>query len=290
MNENEILACIDAAIAGDKDALEQVLLEVKDLIYTLSLRMLGMCADAEDATSDILIKVMTQLSTFRKEAKFTTWVYRIAVNYLIDYKKGMFAQHPLDFEFYANDIQAGYTSSEDELLLGVSKAQLSEELKLSCTNVMLQCLKPEERCIFILGTMFHVDSKLAGEILDISPENYRQKLSRARKRMKEFLKENCGLSGCGGCDCERRVGYAIKQHRLHPQHLEYTRLVQLPQDDIHRIKEAMDDFDDQMDIFAQMPKYQYPNEIKAFITHLVDSSNMREIKQFEGGHTDGGYE
>lgn len=290
MEENQILVYIDLAISGNKEALEQILLEVKDMVYNLSLRMLGMCSDAEDATSDILMKVMTHLDAFRKESKFKTWVYRIATNYLIDYKKGMFAQHPLDFEYYANDICAGYTSSEDELFFGVSKAELAEELKLSCTNVMLQCLKPEDRCIFILGTMFHVDSKLAGEILHLSSENYRKKLSRARKQMGEFLKANCGLSGCGACDCEKRVGHAIKQHRLQPQNLEYTRLSQLPPEVVHTVKEAMDDFDDLIAIFAQLPKYRYPKEIKEYIHQLVHSNNMKTIKQFDGGYEHGGHE
>lgn len=283
MDENQVKEQIDAAVAGDKEALEQVLLEVKDMVFNLSLRMLGMVSDAEDATSDILIKVMTHLHAFRKESKFSTWVYRIATNHLIDYKKGMFAAHPLDFEFYANDIRAGYTSSEDELLLGVARADLGEELKMSCTNVMLQCLKPQERCIFILGTMFHVDSKLAGEILHLSPENYRKRLSRARKQMGEFLKANCGLSGCGGCDCEKRVGYAIKQHRLQPQNLEYSKLPLLHKDILHQVKESMDDFDDQMAVFAQLPKYQYPKEIKGFIEELINSENMKTIQQYHKG-------
>lgn len=287
MDEIQITAYIDAAIAGNKDALECVLLEVKDMVYNLSLRMLGMCSDAEDATSDILIKVMTHLHAFRKEAKFSTWVYAIATNYLIDYKKGMFAQRPLDFEIYANDIRAGYTSTKDELMLGVSKAELSEELKLSCTNVMLQCLQPQDRCIFILGTMFHVDSKVAGEILGMTPENYRKKLSRARKQMGEFLKVNCGLSGCGACDCEKRIGHAILQHRLDPQNLEYTRLPRLQAGLLHQVKEAMDDFDDQMAVFAQLPKYQYPNEIKSFIEELVSSGSMKEIKHYKGEKTYG---
>ena len=42
---------------------------------------------------------------------------------------------------------------------------------------MLQCLDTESRCAFILGTMFRLDSAAAGEVLGISPENYRQRLS-----------------------------------------------------------------------------------------------------------------
>ena len=66
---------------------------------------------------------------------------------------------------------------------------------MSCTNVMLQCLDGESRCIYILGTMFKADSRIAGEILGMTPEAYRQKLSRIRRKVAEFLKEYCGLAG-----------------------------------------------------------------------------------------------
>ena len=83
---------IDLAANGNSAALEKLLASVQDFVFNLSLRMLGTLSDAEDATQEILIKVMTNLFTFRKESEFTTWVYRIAVNYLINYKKSMFAQ------------------------------------------------------------------------------------------------------------------------------------------------------------------------------------------------------
>ena len=146
----ELSALIGQATAGDKAALETVLAGVQDLVFNLSLRMLGTFHDAEDASQDILLKVMTHLSSFKGESTFTTWVFRIAVNYLKDYKKHMFAQFPLNFEFYGDDIRNGKIQDVPDLTQNVERAILAEELKLSCTNVMLQCLDPENRCIFIL--------------------------------------------------------------------------------------------------------------------------------------------
>lgn len=77
---------IGKAVDGDKKSLETVIMSVQDLIFNLSLRMLGTFADAEDASQDIIVKVITHLSSFRKESAFSTWVYRIAVNHLKDYK------------------------------------------------------------------------------------------------------------------------------------------------------------------------------------------------------------
>ncbi len=87
----ELSALIEQATAGDRAALEMVLTGVQDLVFNLSLQMLGTFHDAEDASQDILLKVMTHLSSFKGESSFTTWVFRIAVNHLKDYKKHMFA-------------------------------------------------------------------------------------------------------------------------------------------------------------------------------------------------------
>lgn len=83
----ELSELIGQAAAGDKAALETVLAGVQDLVFNLSLRMLGTFHDAEDASQDILLKVMTHLSSFKGESAFTTWVFRIAVNHLKDYQK-----------------------------------------------------------------------------------------------------------------------------------------------------------------------------------------------------------
>ena len=153
-DENEIRVLIDEAIAGNNRSLEELLDSVQDIVFNLSLRMLGTVQDAEDAAQEILIRIMTHLSSFRRESSFRTWVYRLAVNYLKNYKRSMFAGQPLDFEYYGNDIRYADMGSIDDLVDDISRETLAEELKMCCTNVMLQCLDPESRCIFIFGTMF----------------------------------------------------------------------------------------------------------------------------------------
>ena len=58
-------------------------------------------------------------------------------------------RRPLSFEFYGEDIKNGAVEDLPDLSQDVSRELLAEELKLSCTNVMLQCLDTESRCAFI---------------------------------------------------------------------------------------------------------------------------------------------
>lgn len=254
----------------------ECLLNIQDLVFNLSLRMLGTFPDAEDASQDILLKVMTHLSSFKGESSFSTWVFRIAVNHLKDYKKHMFAQFPLSFEFYGDDIRNAKTEDIPDLTQNVEQAILAEELKLSCTNVMLQCLDTENRCIFILGTMFKVDSRIAGDILGITPEAYRQRLSRVRKKMADFLTEYCGEYGKGKCHCADRVNYAIQSHRIHPTQLYFQTAVS--SEVMLDVKEAMEEIDDLSQEFSFCKTYQSPENLKQFIEEFLNGTSFSIVK------------
>ncbi len=277
--EDETFRLVDNAVNGDKQALADLILSIEDFIYNLSLRMLGNPHDAEDATQEIIIRIITKLSTFRKESAFSTWVYRIATNYLINYKKSMFTQRPLSFEYYGEDTKAGFIENSPDLLQNVNEEVLAEELKMSCTNVMLQCLDPESRCIYVLGIMFQADSKICGDILDITPQAYRQRLSRIRKKVGDFLSTYCGLSRTGSCNCRKRVGYAIKNQRLNPHNLEYSGLKKLDSSVSLGFTQAMEEMDELSLVFAELPKYRSPKVVKDFFQKLLKSGNMNIIKQ-----------
>ncbi len=274
----ELTELIEKATAGDSKSLEIIISSVHDLVFNLSLRMLGTFADAEDAAQDILLKVITHLSSFKGESAFSTWVFRIAVNHLKNYKKHMFAHYPLSFEYYGDDIQNGKIDDVPDLTQNVEQAVLAEELKMSCTNVMLQCLDTESRCIFILGTMFKVDSRIAGEILGLSPEAYRQRLSRVRRKMADFLSEYCGEYGHGTCRCRNRINYAIQNHRIDPAHLDYTTADSISQESILGVKEAMEEIDDLAQHFSFGRLFASPEQTKRFMKEFLQSTSLSTVK------------
>ncbi len=274
----ELQALVEKATAGDKKALETLIAGVQDIVFNLSLRMLGTFADAEDATQDILLKMITHLSSFRGDSAFTTWVFSIAVNHLKTYRKHMFAHYPLSFEYYGDDIENGKIQDVPDLTQNVEKDILAEELKLSCTNVMLQCLDTESRCIFILGTMFKVDSRIAGDILDMSPEAYRQRLSRIRRKMADFLGQYCGEYGSGRCKCKDRVNYAIQSHRINPLQLDYMTAAEISAQTMMDVKNAMEDIDDLSQDFSFCKPYQSPERTKNLIQEFLDSTQFSIIQ------------
>lgn len=274
----ELQALVEKATAGDKKSLETLAVSVQDMVFNLSLRMLGTFADAEDATQDILLKMITHLSSFRGDSAFTTWVFRIAVNHLKDYKKHMFAHHPLSFEYYGDDIENGKIRDVPDLTQNVEKELLAEELKMSCTNVMLQCLDAESRCIFILGTMFKLDSRIAADILETTPEAYRQRLSRTRKKMADFLGQYCGEYGSGRCRCKDRINYAIQNHRINPLQLDYTTATEIPMETMLDVKNAMEAIDDLSQDFSFCKPYESPERTRHLIQEFLASTQLSIVQ------------
>ncbi len=277
--KEELQLLVDQATAGDKKALETLVADMQDMVFNLSLRMLGTFADAEDAAQDILLKMITHLSSFKGDSSFTTWVFRIAVNHLKNYKKHMFAHYPLSFEYYGDGIEKGKIQDVPDLTQNVDKNLLAEELKMSCTNVMLQCLDVESRCIFILGTMFQLDSRMAGDILGMTPEAYRQRLSRVRRKMANFLGQYCGEYGDGRCRCKDRVNYAIQNHRINPLQTDYMTASEIPMETMMDVKHAMEDIDDLSQDFSFCKPYRSPERTRHLIQEFLDSTQLSIIQK-----------
>ena len=82
------------ALEGDRDALDSLVRALQGDIYGLALQMLWNREDAEDATQEILVRVVTRLSQFGFRSRLKTWVYRLAVNYILDVKKSPIEQLP----------------------------------------------------------------------------------------------------------------------------------------------------------------------------------------------------
>jgi hypothetical protein len=95
---------------------------------------------------------------------------------------------------------------------------LAEEVRLSCTQAMLQCLERGERIAFVLGDIFELSSGDASWVLDITPAAYRKRLERARQRIGSFMESTCGLVNPGAfCRCARRVPKAVAIGRIDPR-------------------------------------------------------------------------
>ncbi|MBB5914112.1 RNA polymerase sigma factor (sigma-70 family) [Nocardia transvalensis] len=205
------------AAAGDRDAVTEIVRLLQDPLYRLALRMTGRPADAEDAVQEILLRVLGHLGTFRGEARLLTWAYRIGVNFLLNQRRRSPQEAAqLSLDDFGAGLRDGLAAEDHR---GPEATVLTREVRLSCSQGMLQCLSREERVAFVLGDVFELSSAEAAWILDTTPAAYRKRLERAKKRLGNFLNSACGLANPQAfCRCARRVDKAVHLGRVDPAH------------------------------------------------------------------------
>lgn len=224
------------AQAGLAEAREALVQRIQGDVYRMALKMLWHPDDAQDASQEILIRVVTQLGRFRRESSFRTWVYRIAANLLLTTRKRCAEQNTLSFTDFGEELADGLS---DEPLPGVSSVEqelLAEEVKRGCTQAMLLCLDRDHRLAYILGEILELTGEEGGRILEISPAAFRKRLSRARAAIRSVMQQHCGLvNPLASCRCHRRVRRAVELGRVdvnnlrfaaHPLDAEYAHAVE----------------------------------------------------------------
>jgi RNA polymerase sigma factor (sigma-70 family) len=176
--------------------------------------------DAEDATQEVLVRVVTRLAQFDFRSQLRTWVYRIAVNYILDVKKSPIERMRLTFDAFAEDLAQGLS---DEGPRDAERSVLVEEVKIGCTLGMLQCLDRPHRLAYVLGEIFEMPGPQAAEALEIDPALFRKRLQHARQTILSFTRAHCGLvSESAACACHRRVLAAQRTGRVDPETLDFA--------------------------------------------------------------------
>lgn len=267
MNTNETIL-LQEAKNGNSEALVELLQMHESFIYNVSFKMVLSPFDAEDITQDIMIKIIKSLNNFKGDSSFKTWIYRITVNHCLTMKKKWLEERYQtfnDFELDLNSIPDQHLSVAEE----VSMRELVEEARLSCMSGMLLCLTREQRMIFILGEIFNVPHTLASQILDISPENYRVRLTRARKDLYQFMDKKCGLiNKQNPCRCPKKTKGFIKEGWVDPESLKFNTHFS------KRIKDVVSDIDDHLkkveDIDYQYLFMEHPYQERQIIEKMMD--------------------
>jgi len=253
---------VEAACGGDQEALHLLVRDLMGGVFRLALRMTGNLADAEDATQEVMIKVVTRLGSFRGEASVRTWTYRIAVRQLLDQKKGRVESMELDFARFAADLLDGLAPAG----AGEDPAAV-EEVKLGCTLAMLTCLDRAHRIAYILGDVFDLPGEVAAAVADVSGEVYRQRLSRARRQLEAFTESYCGVVNRNApCACDRRVARAAQLGRLRRDNLV---LAGQPKAAVLEQVREMEALHATAALFRSHPRYKAPERIAEKIKELL---------------------
>jgi RNA polymerase sigma factor (sigma-70 family) len=273
---DELAPLVERAQRGDGRAVQDLLVAVGDDVHRLALRMTGSPDDALDATQEILVKVLTRLSTFKGDAAFTTWVHRVAANHLLDRKRSAVERFELTFGAFAEDLRDGLAPVAPNA--GPELDLLAREVKHGCTLALLTCLDRESRLAYVLGEVFGVSSIDGAWICDTTPAAYRKRLSRARATVRAFVAEHCGLvaPSTAACHCRKRVPAAVTLGRVDPTVVEHASA-----DDVADATAEMEAMYDASGWLRSVPDTDAPGAVAVQIRSLLASGRYRLLPPLE---------
>lgn len=277
-NQQDI-SLIQEAISGDSASLEKLVKKYQDWVFNLAISFTGDRDEAADLTQEVLIKMVTKLSSFRQESQFTTWLYRIVKNHFLNSQRRQAELSSLTFDAFGEGLDQAPDLPLSDHRFEVEDKLLIKEAKLSCMKGMLLCLEPAQRMIYILGELFEFSDATGAEIMEISKANFRVKLHRARQQLYSFMDQKCGLVNKNNpCRCAKKTVAFIEKGFVDPVNLHFQK------DTLKRIDglldKKMDTFQhdihkDYRALFQEHPFLKGPET--ASVKNWLDSDKMRDV-------------
>ncbi len=168
-------------IEGNVSGFSYFIEKYKDMAYSIAFRIINNKEDAEEVVQDSFVKAYRSLKTFRQDAKFSTWFYKIVVNTsLSKIRKKKFEALDIDVDEMGETIGDGVESAYNNLASADRKKFI---------NLALEELLMEERLLLTLYYLGENSIDEIGEITGIKAANIKMKLHRARKKMLAILEK-----------------------------------------------------------------------------------------------------
>jgi RNA polymerase sigma factor (sigma-70 family) len=270
---------VEQAQNGDRAALEKLVLRHQAWIYNIAVRMVFQPHDAEEVTQEVLVKVITKLSTFKGESKFRTWLYRIAANHVLNMKRRSVETQSLTFAKYGAAIDnTPDLDLPDPKSVPVDVPLLVEEAKIGCTMGMLLCLDRKQRLIFTLGEILGASDTVGGEVLEMTADNFRQSLARARRDLYSFMHNQCGLVNKDNpCRCPKKTKGFIEAGHVDPKNLWFVpqhveRIKDIAADTVREIEDVLEG--EYAAIYRGHPFLQPADQV-GWLRRMLESQEVR---------------
>ena len=190
-NEAEL---IKSVCDGEREAFYELMRPYERMIYATAIAVLKNPADAEEAAQEAVMKAFSNLSRFRAESKFSTWLMQITYNEArMKVKKAR--QHLYESIDEQQQDEKGDSWPKDFADWRPIPSELLEQNEIrQAVQGAINSLSPEYRQVLILRDFQHLSIKETATILGISEANVKTRLHRARLQLRDSLAP--GLDGC----------------------------------------------------------------------------------------------
>lgn len=177
----------------DPSAFDEIVRRYGDKVFSLIYRMLGNRQEAEDVAQEVFITVFKTVDTFRGEAKFSTWLLRIAANQSKNRIKYL-ARRPTDGGELEDAVQPGAPGRTPGPVAHAQIEPPDKMLEAAETERLMQAaiaeLDEEHRLLVILRDVEEMSYQEIGEITGLPEGTIKSRLHRARMAIKEYLDQH----------------------------------------------------------------------------------------------------
>ena len=182
-------------LAGDTDAFETLVSRHQKQVYHLACRLTRNQADAEEVLQDTFLCAYRRLGGFREDAKFSTWLYRIATNAARMLHRGR-ARHPtepLDEYLPRFDGQGRHARDVDHARAADAEEILDRKRLARHAKGALERLPERYRIPFVLRDLEEMPTAEVASVLGMTDEAVRQRVHRARLMLRGYLSHLVGV-------------------------------------------------------------------------------------------------
>ena len=184
------------AAEGDESAFETLVARFQGRVYRLACRLAGGEGEAEDVLQETFLQVYRGLPSFRSEARFSTWLYRIATNAALmqNRRRGRRPTEPLDAYAPRFDAEGGHLLREQDLAVAARADEMLDRQRLAEQAREGIARLPEiYRTAFVLRDLEEMSTAEVAAVLGIDAAAVRQRVHRARLQLRGFLSHLAGV-------------------------------------------------------------------------------------------------
>ena len=186
MERTEALLIADLC-EGDETALAPLVEKYKRMVYRLAMQITKNHADADDVMQEAFIKVYRSIRTFRKDAAFETWLYRIVVNEALNFVKRRERQRESTLEIASEAAYEATARYHAQIANDPHAHAEKSELRHHVTEAV-NSLSLKHRTVVILHEFEGLTHAEIASILNCSEGTVRSRLHYARKKLRTLLK------------------------------------------------------------------------------------------------------
>jgi len=173
---------------GQSEAFGALILRYQDRVFNTCWRICGNLEDARDLTQESFLKAYERLDSFKQESGFYTWLFRIAVNLAISFRRSSARRRQVPLDIGSEGTQADVLAQKSAQAAEQRSADLTADVGLQRLVVRaLQELDEDYRAVVVLRDIEGFDYREIAEILDIPHGTVRSRLHRAREALRKAV-------------------------------------------------------------------------------------------------------